>query len=352
MSLTATLTIDLGAIVRNWHALDRLSGLAETAAVLKSDAYGCGIDRVGPVLVAAGARTFFVALPDEGAALRRAVGPGPVIYCLAGYPTAAAPQERALFAEAAIRPVLNAPEQVAAWQASGAPGPVAVQLDTGMNRLGLEPAELAAIGLPAGTALVLSHLARADSPHAQNLEQRAAFEAMTCGLGGATGPVLSLAATGGTLLGAAFRYAMVRPGIGLFGGHPFDAAEPVVRLEAPVLQIRDVAEGEIVGYGGAWRAARPSRIATVSAGYADGILRAAGNRAVAEVAGRRCPFAGRVSMDLVTLDVTDAPDLSVGDPVNLLGPDLTIDQLGTAAGTIGYEILTSLGARYRRRYLD
>lgn len=363
MSLTADLTIDLAALAENWRALDRLSGPAETAAVVKADGYGCGIAEVGRALAKAGARSFFVAVPREGAALRAALGAGPVIYVLAGFPVALTEARRrpppahpdaggppelgeaALFAEAELRPVLNAPEQVAAW---GDRGAAALQLDTGMNRLGLEPSELGALGVPGQAALLMSHLACADEPgHPQTAAQLTAFREMTAGLA----LPRSLSATGGILLGEGYRFDLVRPGIGLYGGLPFADARPVVRLALPILQIRDLAQGESVGYGATWRAARPSRIATLSGGYADGLHRALSGRARGGLGGQALPFAGRVSMDLIGLDVTDAPGARVGDFVEVLGTDQSVDDLAAAAGTIGYEMLTSLGARYHRRYL-
>ncbi|MEM9145777.1 MAG: alanine racemase [Pseudomonadota bacterium] len=367
MTLTSELTIDLDAIAANWRALDRLAGPAETAAVVKGDAYGLGAAAVAPVLSKAGARRFFVAQPGEGAALRAILGAGPEICVLAGFPVAgearsearqalppthSAPAgppphpEAALFAESDLVPVLNAPEQVAAWRAAGG-GRHVLQLDTGMNRLGLEASELAALGLAADCALVMSHLACADLPgHPQTPAQLAAFRAMAA----AHAVPLSLAATGGILLGEAYRFDLVRPGVGLYGGLPFEAAEPVVTLALPILQVRDVAPGETVGYGATWTATRPSRIATLSGGYADGLLRALSGRGRAWVGEVACPFAGRVSMDLIGLDVTEAPGARVGSMAEILGPRQGVDVLAEAAGTIGYEILTSLGARYVRRY--
>ncbi|MEO1468463.1 MAG: alanine racemase [Pseudomonadota bacterium] len=352
MSLAARLTIDLDAIAANWRALDALSGSGvETAAVVKADAYGLGAARVGPALAAAGARRFFVALPDEGVALRAhldAAGhPGLAIHILGGY---VAP-DREAFETAALSPVLNSTAQLAAWMA-GPAGPAALQIDTGMNRLGIEADALAALGpLPGAVRFVMSHLACADEPaHPQNAAQRTAFETLTAPLARPR----SLAATGGTLMGGAWHYDMTRPGIGLYGGLPFAGARPVVRLEATVIQTRAVAPGEAVGYGATWQATRPSRIATVSTGYADGLIRAAGNGehapAHASHRGRLLPYAGRVSMDLITLDVTDAPEVVEGTRVDLLGPDITVDRLADACGTIGYEVLTSLGARYARHY--
>ncbi|MDT8344988.1 MAG: alanine racemase [Thermohalobaculum sp.] len=342
-TLSARLTIDLDALVANWRALDALSGGA-AAAVVKADAYGLGAAHVGPALARAGARRFFVALPDEGAALRAALGPGPDICVLGGF----APADLALYRDHALTPVLNSAEQARAWF-NAMPGAAAgVQVDSGMNRLGMEAAELAAVlPLPAAVGFVMSHLACADEPgHPQNAAQLAAFRAMTEELGVAR----SLAATGGVLLGADYRFEFTRPGVGIYGGAPFAAARPVVRLEVPVIQIREVNPGESVGYGATWRAARPSRIATIAAGYADGLLRAAGQGGFAGFcAGQRLPAVGRVSMDLITLDATGC-DIAPGAMVEILGSAQGVDRFAAAAGTIGYEVLTSLGSRYARRY--
>jgi alanine racemase len=345
VSLRARLTVDLGAVVANWQALDRLTGPAcETAAVVKADGYGCGAVQVGRALARAGARTFFVAVALEGERLRAAVGPGPAIYVLDGYSRAT----MARYAAHDLRPVLNSAEQVRAWFADRPGAPAAVQTDTGMNRLGMEPAEFAELGpLPEAVVLVMSHMGCADEPgHPLNGAQLAEFRRLTDGLGRPR----SLSATAGLLLGPDYQFEMTRPGIGLFGGWPFAQARPVVRLEAPVIQVRDLAPGERVGYAAAWEAGRPSRIATIGLGYADGLIRAAGARGTAWIGGRRVPFAGRVSMDLTTLDVTGVP-CAPGDTVELLGPHQGVDALAAMAGTIGHEVLTSLRGRCRRRYI-
>jgi alanine racemase len=217
-----------------------------------------------------------------------------------------------------------------------------------MNRLGMEAAEWSAlrdIALAAGPTLLMSHLACADEPgHPMNAAQLRAFRAMTDG----TGVPRSFAATGGILLGPDYHFELTRPGIGLYGGQPFEDAAPVVRLSLPVVQVRDVAEGETVGYGASWTAEGPSRIATVSAGYADGLIRSMSNRAVLFAGDIPCPLAGRVSMDLLTVEVTHLHE--VPDTLDILGPRQTVDDLAEAAGTIGYEVLTALGPRYLRRY--
>lgn len=354
MTLTGDLLIDLDAIAANWRALDaRSAPEVETAAVLKADAYGCGTVYVGPALARAGVRSFFVALAAEGASLRAAVGHEPAIYVLAGYPPAdpdagAEAMPPVIYRTHGLRPVLNTAAQAAAWLNDQPGEPCAVHVDTGMNRLGMAPEEFAGLGpLPEAVRLVISHYACADEPgHALTERQRADFARLT---EGASRP-RSLANTAGILLGPDSHFELCRAGVGLYGGLPFTGARPAVHLHLPVLQVRDVPEGATVGYGAEWRATRPSRIATIPAGYADGLIRAMGNRARAFLDGRPLPFAGRVSMDLVTLDVTDCPEARPGATVELLGPNQSVDDLAAAAGTIGYEILTSLGTRYARRY--
>lgn len=345
------LEIRRDAIVQNWRALDARSGAGvETAAVVKADCYGLGAAAIAPVLARAGVRTFFVAIAEEGAALRAALGDGPEIAVFGGHMAG----DAALIRDAGLIPMLNSPEQVAR-HAGALPGAAfGVQLDSGMNRLGVEPADWAALragGLPGVPWLAMSHLACADDlDHAQNAAQLATFRAMTDD----TGLRRSLAATGGVLMGDAYHFDMTRPGIGLYGGAPFSTALQVVTLRIPVIQCRDVAPGESVGYGATWVAARPTRLATLAAGYADGLIRAMSGRAALRADGIACPLAGRVSMDLLTVDVTDHVAATGADPeaLEILGPYQGIDALADAAGTIGYEILTSLGARYSRCHAD
>jgi len=342
----ARLTIDLDAITANWRALDTRSGpRVETAAVLKADAYGLGAARVGPALRDAGVRSFFVALAEEGAELRAALGPQPAILVLSGL----LPGDPETCREHDLTPCLNSVEQVADHARFLLGHPAALQLDSGMNRLGLEPGDLARCDAARlGPVLVLSHLACADVPgHPQNAAQLAAFQALVARFPGVRA---SLAATAGILLGEDFHFGMTRPGIGLFGGAPFREARAVVRLALPVIEVREVAVGEAVGYGAAWVAERPSRIATLAAGYADGLPRAMGSSGKVRLfdGTRSCPLVGRVSMDLLTVDVTDLPQ--VPEHLEILNARQTVDDLAAAAGTIGYEILTSLGARYDRVY--
>ena len=340
-ALTARLTVDLDAVVANWRALDALSAPeCRTAAVVKGDGYGCGAGRVGTALTRAGVDTFFVAVPSEGAILRAAIGPSPVIYILGGYGEA----EAADYAAHDLRPVLNSAEQARAWL-GGPNRRCAIQLDTGMNRLGMEAGEFASLGpLPETVDFLMSHMGCADDPaHPVNAAQLAEFRRMTEGLG----QPRSLSATAGLLLGGDYHFDLTRMGIGLYGGWPFTDARPVVTVEAPIIQIRELTEGETVGYGASFVAERPTRIATISAGYADGLIRYLSLGATGFIRGEPVPFAGRVSMDLITLDVTDCP-CAAGDMVEILGPHQTIDDLATSAGTIGHEILTSLGKRYAR----
>jgi alanine racemase len=342
----ATLTIDLDAITANWRALDLLSGPGpRTAAVLKADAYGLGAAPIGTALARAGVTDFFVALAEEGARLRAAIGPERQIFILSGYLKA----DRQLVVDHGLIPVLCSPVQLQALAADLPGHPCGLQIDNGMNRLGFKPDDLAlAISALPGLnlRLVLGHLACSDEPGSPvNARQLAAFRAMSASFAGVP---RSLSATGGITLGSDYHFDLARPGIGLFGGLPFAAAKPVVTLVAPVLQVRDIRPGETVGYGASFTAAGPMRLATIAAGYADGLRRALAPGATMFAGAIPCPVVGRISMDLITLDVTHLR--AVPDQIEVLGPHQTIDQLAAAAGTIGYEILTGLGARLDRRY--
>ncbi|SFQ52016.1 alanine racemase [Roseivivax halotolerans] len=338
-----TLTIDLDAIRGNWRNLARQNG-GETAAVVKANAYGLGADRVAPALAEEGARHFFVAIAEEGAALRRILGPGPTISVFSGH----MPGDAELIASADLVPMINSIDQMLR-HVEALPGhPFGVQLDSGMNRLGMEPAEWGAlrdIALAQNPVLVMSHLACSDEPqHGMNDFQLRTFAELTHGLD----VPLSLSATGGILMGPDYHFDLSRPGIGLYGGLPFIDAQPVAYLDIPVIQVREVAPGESVGYGNTWIARRPTRVATIAAGYADGVLRGMGPKAYVYAGETRCKVLGRISMDLIGVDVTGIEP--VPDHVELLGRHQSIDTLADAAGTIGYEILTALGARYARRY--
>ncbi|WP_319824169.1 alanine racemase [Thalassovita sp.] len=344
---TATLTIDLNALTDNWRALDALTGDGvETAAVVKANGYGLGASRVARALANAGARRFFVAAAEEAAAVREALGPGPEICVFSGHMAGDTDMIHDLY----LVPMLNSIDQMLR-HVEALPGhPFGVQLDTGMNRLGMEPAEWAAlrdIALAQNIQLIMSHLACADEPdHPMNAHQLQVFKEMTEGCD----VPRSLSATGGILLGPEYHFDITRPGIGLYGGLPFDRARPVAHVSLPIIQIRDVAEGETVGYSNTWTAGQPSRIATVSGGYADGIHRAMGPKTSLFHGDAPCPIRGRISMDLIGVDITHLDE----EPkyLDLLTPQQTVDMLADNAGTIGYEILTSMGARYRRRYVS
>ncbi|MCP5087528.1 MAG: alanine racemase [Rhodobacteraceae bacterium] len=343
----ASLTIDLDAIAANWLALNARTGTkVETAAVIKADAYGLGVGPVAQELANAGVRSFFVAVTEEGAALRKAIGPRADIYVFSGCDGTDVTTIRAH----ELTPLLNSPQQVQRFFAASGDAPFAIQLDSGMNRLGMEPADYAALSRAInerGPKLIISHLACADEPdHPQNLAQLECFRQMTDGVTARR----SLAATGGVLLGPEYHFDLCRPGVGLYGGLPFADAQPVVTVSVPVIQTREVSVGETVGYAASWTAKRPTRLATTAAGYADGLIRAMGNGAVRLWSGDTpCPLVGRVSMDLITVDVTDLPQ--VPDHLEILNKHQRVDDLADAAGTIGYEILTSLGGRYNRRYI-
>ena len=341
---TATLTIDLDAVVTNWANLNRMTE-GETAAVVKADGYGLGAGRVATALLKAGAQQFFVAVAEEGAALRRALGPGPRISVFSGHMAG----DTDLIRANDLTPMINSVDQLL-MHFEALPGHAfGLQLDSGMNRLGMEPAEWAAVrdvALAQKPTVVMSHLACADDPgHPMNPRQLRAFNELTEGVD----VPRSLAATGGMLLGEKYHFDLTRPGVGLYGGLPFIDAVPVVTLDVPVIQVRDVEPGESVGYANAFVATAPTRVATVSAGYADGLIRAMGDKATFTFEGKKLPVLGRVSMDLITVDVTALPEPPA--QVQLIGMHQSVDTVAGFAGTIGYEILTSMGARYDRVYL-
>jgi alanine racemase len=350
----AVLTIDLAALAENWRTLARHCETAECAAVVKADAYGLGIEPAASALHRAGARTFFVALLSEAERLRAAL-PDAVIYVLNGLPPGTAKRFTALD----LRPVLGSPDEIAEWAPTGLPA--ALHIDTGMNRLGLttEEARAFAAAPTSRPALVMSHLACADEPdHPLNAVQAARFREIAALFAGVPA---SLANSAATLLGAPYRFDLCRPGIALYGSNPIPSRQnpmrPVVGLDARIVQVRDVPAGESVGYGAAHIVRRDSRVAVLSLGYADGIIRAGGGSddhpgAVVMAGGIPCPLIGRISMDLIAVDITDAPGLSRGERIEILGAHRGVDDLAAAAGTIGYEILTGLGRRYRRVYRD
>ncbi|WP_073252665.1 alanine racemase [Shimia gijangensis] len=340
---TATLSIDLTALCENWRVLDAMT-TCETAAVVKADGYGLGGDRPARALLHAGVKRFFVASSEEGTSLRQALGPEPEINILSGHMSG----DTDMISDMTLTPMLNSVDQMLRHFEALPTAPFGVQLDTGMNRLGMEPAEWAAtrdIVLAQGPTLLMSHLACADDPeNPMNPRQLGAFHEMTDGID----VPRSLAATGGILLGDDYHFDLTRPGVGLYGGMPFVEATPVAQLDIPVIQIRDLEPGETVGYSNTWIANRPSRVATLAAGYADGILRAMGEDAWVHHGDTPCKVIGRISMDMIAADVTDLTETPTH--LQLLGGHQSVDTLAEAAGTIGYEILTSLGERYGRRY--
>jgi alanine racemase len=343
MPSPAQLTVDLTALARNFHTLEAV-GAAPVHPVVKADSYGLGAVACATRLAAEGARTFFVARAEEGLTLRRALGPEPIIYVLDGCLAGTAADLRS----AALRPVLNSPSQVAEWRDGG--GPCALQIDTGMNRLGFrveecpEPFE--------GLQMVLSHLACADAPaDPMNKRQRDDFAAAAQRYPAA---LRSLANSGGVFLGETYAFDALRPGVSLYGGGPEGRPDPRIRpvatLSAQILQIRDIPPGETVGYAGSFRADRQLRVATCAAGYADGVLRSYSPSGGAFIAGEFRPMVGRVSMDACAIDVTGL-DVSVGDWIELYGANRMIDEAAAAAGTVAYELLSAVTARVPRVYV-
>ncbi|MGR3291286.1 MAG: alanine racemase [Paracoccaceae bacterium] len=339
------LSIDLDAITDNWRALDGLSAnQVETGAVVKANAYGLGVEQVARALAAAGVQQFFVAVATEGAALRKILGSGPTLNLFCGHLDG----DTDLIRDHQMTPMLNSPEQLGRHLGLLPGHEFGVQLDTGMSRLGVQPSdwqEMRPTALAADPVLIMSHLACADEPgHPMNRQQLERFHDLTDGLTISR----SLSATGGILLEAEYHFDLTRPGIGIYGGLPFADALQTVNLSVPVIQIRELQKGASVGYGNTWIAKEKTRVATIAVGYADGILRSLSSGAKLYHENTPCPLIGRVSMDLITVDITHLRDVPTS--LDLLCAEQDVDQLATAAGTIGYEILTSLGPRYERRY--
>src|SRR5215470_16435800 len=360
---TGILTIDLDALIANWRKLEKTAVPAECAAVVKADAYGCGAVEVARALASAGCKTFFVATIEEARVVRSAL-PAAALYALNGF------FQNTGDAYAAIdcRPVIGDLNELAEWDVfcrrSGWNGGAAIHIDTGMNRLGMTILEAQGI-IPRinagdhGITLVMSHLVSAEQLNSTiNAKQLNAFREIASLFSGVPA---ALSNSSGIFLGPQYQFDMVRPGAALYGVNPTPEADnpmkPVVELKARIVQIRTIERGETVGYGGTWTARRPTRLAIVAAGYADGYFRAAsandGTRgAEVVVAGKRCPIAGRVSMDLTAVDITDLEKNAVrrGHLVTLIGEGITVDELAHHFGTIGYEVLTSLGRRFARIY--
>ena len=355
----ARLTIDTSALAANWRLCASRAPGAACSAVVKGDAYGIGIDVAVPALLAAGCDSFFVAHLGEARRVRAHTTTARV-FVLNGLMSGTAP----LYAALDLMPVLGSQAELTEWaafcKATRWPGPAVLHVDTGMSRLGLSLEE--ALTLEQATlprlCLVMSHLACADEPeHPQNARQVAGFAAVRTRF--ADLPA-SLCNSSGLFLPGAPGLDLVRPGVALYGGNPTphraNPMQPVVKLEARILQVRDLAPGESVGYGATWAGRQPGRVAIIGAGYADGYLRAGSSSddfdsAIALVNGEPCAVAGRISMDLTAIDISTLPPSAVsrGDWIELIGKRLTVDEVGRRAGTIGYEVLTSLGPRYHRR---
>ena len=360
----ALLSVDLRALQNNWRHLAELAGTAECGAAVKAACYGLGLEPVVGALASAGCKTFFVALPQEGREVRT-VAPDADIYVLDGL----MPGQAAFYHAHQLAPVLSTPDQVHEWQtycqANEIKLSAGLHIETGINRLGLSAEQTRQLAGQRDTlasfklSLVMSHLACADVPgDPMNIEQRDRFDQLRALLPDARA---SLANSPGTFLGDGFTYDMVRPGIALYGGNPFASrANPmsaVVHLYAPLLQVREICTGESVGYGASWTAKRSSRIGVIGAGYGDGIPRALSSPAkegpaCVFIAGHYAPIIGRVSMDLITIDLSDVPPELVreGQQVELMGDNVTADDIAHWSDTVPYEILTRLGSRYARLY--
>jgi len=358
----ARLTIRLGAIVENFKRIERLAAPAAAAAVVKADAYGLGMSEVAAALSArARCDTFFVARHSEGIALRPLV-PEARIYVLDGAPADAVP---ALIAWR-LTPVLNSLAEIAAWSAAGRAMrtdlDAAIHADTGMNRLGIPANELAILAAEwkkrlafIRPVLVMSHLACADDAASpMNAIQLERFKTVLSLL---PETPASLASSGGVLLGKEYAFDLVRPGLALYGGNPHASTQRnpfmvAARLTSEVLQLRYIDKTETVGYGATFRAEGPRTIATAAVGYADGLLRASSNRGSVAVSGARAPIVGRVSMDLVSFDVTLIDGVRTGAEVEIVGDTVTLEDFAAAANTVAYEVLTSLSRRAARSYFE
>jgi alanine racemase len=360
----ATLTIDLKVLQDNWRQLAREAAPATCAATVKGDAYGLGIEPVCRALAAAGCKIFFVALPHEGAAVRRIL-PDSTVYIMDGL----LPGSAAYYAEHKLTPCLASLEEIEDWRTYCAEASTTLacclHVNTGINRLGLSETDVEVLASPGSGAdeldsrLIMTHLANGDQPgHPRNEEQLETFNRLRAMLPDAPA---SIANSPGCFLGAGFSLDLVRPGIALFGGNPFSTRpnpmSPVAHLYAPILQVRDIETGQSVGYGESWTAARPSKIAVFGLGYRDGYLRALSypandGPAHVMIGGHYAPVVGRISMDTINVDITDIPPDFARRGINaeIMGDHVTVDDIARWANTIPYEILTLLGTRYARLY--
>lgn len=361
----AVLSIDLSAIQKNWRFLNSHAGSANCGAAVKGNAYGLGIEPVSKALWQAGCTNFFVARPKEGEELRTIL-PGATIYVLDGLFT----DQAEFYAQNNLVPALISIDEAREWAAFGTHYghnlPCAIHVDTGINRLGFSVKNFEAFLAETETTkglnitLLMSHMACADEPaHPLNKKQRDTFNAVRAMLPGVPA---SLANSSGIFLGADYAYDLVRPGIALYGGNPTphlpNPMTAVALLEGTIMQTRDVHKGETVGYSATWQATRETRVAVLGAGYKDGVPRSLSskrdnNPSQVFVGGRRCPIIGRVSMDMMAVDVTDLPSpVKRGDRAEIMGSHILIDEAASWAGTISYELLTRLGSRYARLYSE
>lgn len=349
----AVLTVDLDAVAANIQLLQQKAAPAKLAGVVKANAYGLGLAQIAAVHQALGTETFFVATLDEGVALRTLTGPGCEIAVLSGV----LPGTTDIYVQYALTPVLNSLEDISRLSSV----PAMLHIDTGMRRLGLDTQDMKRVieqpDLLEGVRLsaILSHFACADDP-AQNDLTWDQYEVFTHFTARFPGIRRSLSNSAGIFASPDYHFDLVRPGMAVYGLNPTlgqpNPMRPVVSLNVRVLQVREALAGDSVGYGARYRCRGNRRIATVALGYADGFLRSLGNNGSLFWQGRACPVVGRVSMDLVTLDITDitGPEPVAGDCIEVLGPHQDADMLAASAGTIGYEILTGLGDRYHRIY--
>lgn len=357
---SSRVTVDIAALVANWRDLDLRARPGRAGAVVKADAYGLGADFVSSALHKAGCRTFFVAFPEEGLALKPYVGDAEIFVF-----SALGDRGLATCRMAGLVPVLNSPIETGWWLERGRGQPAALMLDTGMNRLGLNETEAMICAGRFRPRLLLSHLACADAPdHPMNRQQLESFQRLRAVFGDVES---SLANSAGVFLGPDFSSDIARPGIALYGGAPtIGAANPmrtVATLEARVTHVHRVAAGDTVSYGATQRTMRETIVATTAVGYADGLPRAMSGTGVplrsteiaggnGFVAGHRVPILGRVTMDATMFDVTacGADAVRPGDWIELFGPNIALDEAAASAGTISYEMLTGLGRRIERRY--
>ncbi|MFP4098056.1 MAG: alanine racemase [Alphaproteobacteria bacterium] len=363
--MSGVLTINLGALARNYKKLESLSSShCETACSIKADAYGLGAENCAPALYQAGARSFFVATIEEALVVRKKLPAEAAIYTLCGL--SPYKEQTPLYTSYNITPVINSLEELAQAREMGAIN-AALHIDTGMNRLGLGKKDIQTLchdpSLPGkvNISLIISHfIASEESRQASNKEQLTQFKDMSDRISALYPDAKrSLSNTGGAFLGQEYHFDMIRAGLGLYGAHPSDSQkknpmEPVIKLSAPILQIRTAKKGETAGYNGTYTFKKDTSLAIISCGYADGLLRSLSNQGTLYWKGYALPVRGRISMDLTICDLSAVPQNEYpkrGDRVEVIGQYQSVDALAKDARTIPYEIMTSLGARYKRIYV-